>query len=80
MLWISEVEKANSIDELKTFQSILGRTDFPDYEVLDVMIASPRKKLLSSHVKFLRKVNVEEQHAQISDRILTRKTDCARDL
>ena len=48
--------KANTIDELKTSQLILGRT------------------------KFVRKVNVEEQRAQISDRFLTRKTDCAHDL
>ena len=30
MLWMTEVEKAKSIDELSTSPSILGRTDFPD--------------------------------------------------
>ena len=40
MLWMTEVEKAKSIDELSTSRSILGRTDFPDYEMLDVLVAS----------------------------------------
>ena len=31
MSWSTEVEKAKSIDELKTSRSILGRTDFLDY-------------------------------------------------
>ena len=50
--WITEVEKARSIDELSTSQSILERTDFPDYEMLDVLMASSSKTFLSSHVHF----------------------------
>ena len=30
-----------------TSQSILGRRDFPDYEMLDVVMASALKKLLA---------------------------------
>ena len=40
MHWIKEVETATSIDELVTSQSILGRTDSTDYDMLDAMIAS----------------------------------------
>ena len=64
MHWITEVEKARSIDELSTSQSIQGRQDFPDYEMLDVLIASSLKKLLNPHVHFRERVSVEEQRAQ----------------
>ena len=62
--WITEVEKARSIDELSTSQSILGRTDFLDYEMLDVLTACSLKKLLSKHIHFLKRVSVQEQNAQ----------------
>ena len=61
MQWITEVEKAKSVDELMTSQSILVRTHFPDYEMLDVMIASALKKILNSEIKFLKRISVEEQ-------------------
>ena len=61
---ITEVGKALSIDEWNTSQSILGRQDFPDYEMLDVLIASSLKKLLNPHVHFRKRVSVEEQRAQ----------------
>ena len=70
MSWITEVEKAKSIDELMTSQSIPGRTDFPDYEMLDFMMAPSLKKLLVPHVHFLKRVSVEEQRAQKVDRVL----------
>ena len=70
MSWITEVEKAKSIDESSTSQSILGRTDFPDCEMLDVMIASALKKILNSHIQFLKRICVEEQRAQKYDRFL----------
>ena len=44
MQWIKEVEMAKSIDELMTSRSIAGRTDFPDYDVLDAMIPSALSK------------------------------------
>ena len=70
MSWITEVEKAKSIDESSTSQSILGRTDFPDCGMLDVMIASALKKILNSHIQFLKRICVEEQRAQKYDRFL----------
>ena len=70
MQWIKEVKKAKSIDELMTSRSIVGRTDFPDYDMLDAMIASTLKKVLDRHVRFLRRVSVEEQLAQKYDRFL----------
>ena len=65
-----EVEMAESIDELMTSRSIVERSDFPDFDVLDAMIASALKKLLDKHVRFRRKVSVEEQRAQKDDRFL----------
>ena len=39
MHWIKEVEMAKSNDELETSRSIMARTDFADYDMLDAMIA-----------------------------------------
>ena len=66
MHWIKEVE----IVALMTSRLISGRMDFPDYGMLDAMIASALKKLVSTHVHFRKnkKVNVEEQRAQKDDR------------
>ena len=69
MQWIREFEKPKSTDDLLISRSITGRTDFPDYDMLDAMIASALKKLLT-HVHFRKRVNVEEQRAQNSDRFL----------
>ena len=70
MLWIKEVETAKSIDELVTSRSIVGRTDFPDVDMLDAMIPSAKKKLLNTQIHFRKRVSVEEQRAQKSDRSL----------
>ena len=70
MLWIKEVEIAESIDELVTSRSITGQPNFPDFDTLDAMIASALKKLLNMHVHFRKRVSVEEQGAQNSDRFL----------
>ena len=40
MQWIKEVEIAKSIDELVTPRSIAGHSNFPDFDMLDTMIAS----------------------------------------
>ena len=69
MQWIKEVEIAKSIDDLMTSRSSTGRTDFPDVDMLDTMIASALKKLLT-HVHFRKRVSVEEQRAQKYDRFL----------
>ena len=70
MQWIKEVEKAKSIDDFMTSQSITGRRDFTDYDVLDAMIASALKRLLDKHVHFRNRLSVEEQRAQKYDRFL----------
>ena len=70
MQWIKEVETAKSIDELVTSRSILERTDFPDYNMLDAIIASALKKLLNTHVHFRKRVSVEEGRAQKYNRFL----------
>ena len=62
-----EVEIAKSTDGLVTSQSITGRRDFADYDMLDAMIASALKKFLM-HVHFRKRVSVEEQRAQKDDR------------
>ena len=69
MHWVKEVEMAKSIDDLMTSRSITGRKDFTDYVMLDAMIASALKKLLT-HVHFQKRVSVEEQRAQKNDRFL----------
>ena len=70
---IKEVEIAKSIDELVTSRSIVGRTDFSDYDILDAMIASALNKLLDKHVRFRRRESVEEQRAQKYDRFFRRR-------
>ena len=67
MHWIKEVERAKSIDDVMTSRSITGRRGFRDYDLLDAMIASALKKLLT-HVHFQKRVSVEEQRAQKDDR------------
>ena len=70
MQWINEVQIAVSIDELFTSRSVVGRTDFPDYDMLDAMIASALQKLVDKHVHFRRRVSVEDKRAQKYDRFL----------
>ena len=52
MIWIKEVETAKSIDDLTTTRSIVGRTDFPDYDELGAMMASALRKLYDRHTHF----------------------------
>ena len=68
--WIKEVEIAKSIEELLTSRSTVERTDFPDFDMLDAMIASALKKLLNTQIHFRKRVSVEEQRAQKHDRFL----------
>ena len=60
--WIKEVEIAKSSDELMTSRSTVGRTDFPDFDMLDAMIASALKKLPDTQILFRKTVSVEEGH------------------
>ena len=66
--WIQEVEIAKSMDELMTSRSIVGRTDFPDIDMIDAMIASALKRLFSTQIHFRERASVEEQRAQKHDR------------
>ena len=52
MLWIKEVESAKSIDELVASRSITGQPNFPDFDMLDAMIASALKKHLNTQSNF----------------------------
>ena len=71
MHWRSKkVEIAKSIGELMTPRSIVERTDFPDNDLLDAMIASALKRLLNKHSHFRKRVSVEEQRAQKYDQFL----------
>ena len=70
MQWIKEVVMTKSIDELMTSRSNVARTDFPDYDMLDAIIASALKNLLDRHVHFRRRVSIEEQDAQKYNRFL----------
>ena len=70
MLWIKEVEIAKSIDEHMTSRSIVGRTDFPDSNMLDSMIASALKQLLNTQMHFRKRVSVEEQRAPNHNRFI----------
>ena len=68
MLWIKEVEMADSLDELKSLRSVCGK-DFPNFETFDAKIASALNKIIqNSHFK--KKVSLEEQRAQKEDRFL----------
>ena len=65
MLWIKDVEVANSVDDLMTSQSVEGR-DYPDFEMLDAMRASALKRIITNQY-FRRRVFVKEQTAQKYD-------------
>ena len=68
MYLIEEVEKATSIDVLKTSRSISGEK-YPNCEMLDARDATGLRKLISnSHFK--RTVNLEDRKAQKEDRFL----------
>ena len=74
MQWINEVEIVKSDDELLKSRPVVGRTDFPDFDTLDAMVASALKKLLNTQIHFRERVSVGEQRAQKTRPILTRKT------
>ena len=68
MLWIKEVEMADSVDDLKSSLSVRG-IRMPDFEVLDAKIASALNRNIHN-TPFKRKVSLEEQKAQKQDRFL----------
>ena len=68
--WIYETEKAKLIDDLIYPKSILGRSDFPYYNELDMMMVAALRKLFDQHTHFRKKISVEEQRAPKNDRFL----------
>ena len=78
MLWIKEVEMIDSLQELKSSRLVCGK-NFPNFEVLDVKIASALKKIKQNSY-FKKKVSLEEQKAQKRGPVSTRKTDRFHDL
>ena len=59
MLWIKKVEMCDSLDELKSSRSIVGK-NFPNFDMLDARIASALNKVIqNSHFK--KKVSLEKQ-------------------
>ena len=69
MLWIKEIEIAKSIDEHRTSRSIMKK-DFLEFDMLDAMIASASRKLINTQSTFRKRVSVEEQRGQNTDRFL----------
>ena len=68
MHWNKEVEKGDSVDELKSSSSVRG-IRMPDFEVFDARIASALNRIIhNSHFK--RRISLEEQKAQKEDRFL----------
>ena len=78
MLWIKEVEMVDSLGELKSSRSVCGK-DFPNFEMLDVKIASALNKIIQNS-QFKKKVSLEEQKSSERGPLLTRKTDRLHDL
>ena len=57
MHWIKEVEMAKPNDELMASRSNVGRTDFTDFDMVDVTIASALNRLLDRHIHFRKRVS-----------------------
>ena len=67
--WIKEIEAAESLDDLITPKSITGK-DFPDYEEVDLMMASALKRCYDKQTHFRKKISIEQQRAQKDNRFL----------
>ena len=79
-LWITEGEIAKSVDELVTSRSITGQPNFPDFDMLDAMIASALKKILNTQVPFRKKSKCRRAACSDTQPLLTRNTNCVYDL
>ena len=80
MHWIKEVDIAKSIDELMTSRSMVVRSDFPDYDMLDAMIASALKKASRQACALPKKSKCRGAACSKRRPILTKKRDCLHDL
>ena len=67
--WIKETEAAKSLDDLITPKSVTGN-DFPDYEELDLMMASASKRCYDKQTHHWKNISVDEQRAQKNNRFL----------
>ena len=76
MLWSKEAEIAKSIDELVTSRSIAGHSNFPDFDMLDTMIASA----LENAVTLPEKSKCRRAACSEFRPTLTRKTNFVHDL
>ena len=65
VLWVKEVEIAKSFDKLVILRSITGQPNFPDFDLLHVMIASALKKHVGTQSNFRIRESVEEQQLRI---------------
>ena len=74
MLWIKEVEMVESVDDLKTSQSIGGHR-FPNVEMLDAKIASALKKIITNPC-FKKESQLGGALGAVATPISLRKTDC----
>ena len=68
MLWIKEMEMAESVDDLKSSCSIKG-THGLDFQLLDERVASALNKIIQN-TRFKKKVSLEEMKAHKEDRFL----------
>ena len=78
LLWIKDLERANSVDDLLTSQSIEWR-DFSDFQMLDAKIASAWKKILSDQ-HFPKKSGCRRAACSKTQQISSRKANCLHDL
>ena len=76
MHWVKEVQTAKSINELVTSRSIMERTDFPDYDMLDAMIASGLKKAALLACALPKKSKCRRATCSKIRPIFTRDTNC----
>ena len=78
MQWIKEVEMVDSVDDLKSSSSIRG-ISMPNFEVLDVRIASALNKIIHNS-QFKRRISLEEQKSPERGPFLSWQTDRLLDL
>ena len=72
-------DSAKSIDELMTSRSIVGRSDFPDYDMLDAMISVSNEKTSPQACSLPQKSKCRRAARSKIRPILTRKTTCLHD-
>ena len=77
--WIKEIEAAESLDDLITPKSITGK-DLPNFEELELMMATALKRCYDKQTHFRKKISVEEQRAQKDNRFLRGRQICDDDM